>query len=272
MGGKNTFSNKALSIYCIDPEIMFFGNVYQKLPLSIRRQIKYKKQLLKRNIKKPIRRLSEIPLVESILYTKAQPKLSPFEKNIVAEIERIGYATANVSDFSMSLTKPMLDTMVRKSGKKYLHTLPLPPELPVLAESFLPIVEGYLGLASKAAFVLFELTEVAQAERVQSQHWHRDHERYKMLKIFVYYGDVDEDAGPFEYIGFSRTKFKHFYPQTLTGGSYPPVGEMGELLPFVKTFTGKAGTIIFADTSGFHRGGFAREKERVMATIVYTLQ
>jgi hypothetical protein len=37
-----------------------------------------------------------------------------------------------------------------------------------------------------------------------------------------------------------------------------------------KKGTGKKGTIIFADTRGFHKGGEARTKDRLMYTCMYT--
>ena len=37
----------------------------------------------------------------------------------------------------------------------------------------------------------------------------------------------------------------------------------------IKTFTGKAGTMIFCDTSGLHQGGYATGKERIMSTFGY---
>jgi hypothetical protein len=37
-----------------------------------------------------------------------------------------------------------------------------------------------------------------------------------------------------------------------------------------KVATGSAGTIVFADTHGYHRGGLARTSDRVMYTSMYT--
>jgi len=37
----------------------------------------------------------------------------------------------------------------------------------------------------------------------------------------------------------------------------------------VKTFTAPRGTIIFCNTSGLHRGGFAESNPRVLATVTY---
>jgi hypothetical protein len=38
----------------------------------------------------------------------------------------------------------------------------------------------------------------------------------------------------------------------------------------VRTFTAPRGTIIFCNTSGFHRGGFTTVKPRVLATATYS--
>ena len=37
----------------------------------------------------------------------------------------------------------------------------------------------------------------------------------------------------------------------------------------IRTFTASRGTLIFCNTSGFHRGGFATERPRVLATATY---
>ena len=37
----------------------------------------------------------------------------------------------------------------------------------------------------------------------------------------------------------------------------------------MKTFTAPAGTLVLCNTSGFHRGGFATAKPRVLATATY---
>jgi hypothetical protein len=38
----------------------------------------------------------------------------------------------------------------------------------------------------------------------------------------------------------------------------------------VKAFTGPAGTLVFCNTSGFHRGGFSTTAPRVLATATYS--
>ena len=38
----------------------------------------------------------------------------------------------------------------------------------------------------------------------------------------------------------------------------------------VRTFTGPAGTLLFCNTAGFHRGGFSTTAPRVLATATYS--
>ena len=36
------------------------------------------------------------------------------------------------------------------------------------------------------------------------------------------------------------------------------------------TVTGRAGTVLFADTLGFHRGGHARTRDRLVCQVLYS--
>ena len=52
---------------------------------------------------------------------------------------------------------------------------------------------------------------------------------------------------------------------------YPPQDEFEETVPQEDRLmlTGPAGTMIVCDTGGFHRGGFARSKPRVLSISTY---
>ena len=54
-------------------------------------------------------------------------------------------------------------------------------------------------------------------------------------------------------------------------GIYPDGAELEKRIAKddIKICTGRAGTIVFCDTSGLHKGGFARASERVMFTAGY---
>jgi hypothetical protein len=104
-------------------------------------------------------------------------------------------------------------------------------------------------------------------QRISSQRWHRDPEEAHVVKVFLYVNDVDKEAGPFEYVRRSSTggRYGDLWPWE-DESFYPPQDElMAAVDPEdVLTLTGKAGTLIFCDTGGFHRGGFARTRPRIL--------
>lgn len=141
-----------------------------------------------------------------------------------------------------------------------------------LEDKVLNIISGYLGVCPKFYYYLLNVAlPVSEGEgAVQSQRWHRDPEDKKMCKMFIYLNDVDEETGPFFYVKGSQYggKWRDFYPQSPPHGVYPPEVAVENTIPQNEIFTatGRAGTIIFCDTSGLHRGGYATKKERIMFT------
>jgi hypothetical protein len=139
----------------------------------------------------------------------------------------------------------------------------------------LDIANSYLDLWSKLEYVdlWYTMPSDAEAERRSSQRWHRDFNDRHLLKAFVYLTDVDEEAGPFEYVPRSApgNELGGLWPWRPLGENYPPQEELAERIAGqpVQTFTGPKGTMIFCNTSGFHRGGFATGKPRVLATFTY---
>ena len=55
------------------------------------------------------------------------------------------------------------------------------------------------------------------------------------------------------------------------GNGRVPEDEVAQAVPAeqVRTFVASRGTIIFCNTSGLHRGGFATERPRILATATY---
>ena len=87
--------------------------------------------------------------------------------------------------------------------------------------------------------------------------------------------DVDDTNGPFVYVKKSQPSGKSIYsrfaPQKLPYGSYPDEHLLSSKVSHndVVTAVGKAGTVIFCDTAGLHKGGLSFSGERVMATAFY---
>lgn len=137
------------------------------------------------------------------------------------------------------------------------------------------IVNGYIGMFCQFYFLVLNRTLPVGKDILptKSQRWHRDFEDKKMCKMFLYLSDVDQGAGPFIYTEESHygQRFGGAFPQQPPLGSYPPTEEVEKRIPCeaMKMYTGPAGTLIFCDTSGLHRGGYATTKDRVMFTAGY---
>lgn len=107
-----------------------------------------------------------------------------------------------------------------------------------------------------------------------SQLWHRDREDLQILKMFIYLTDVDENGGPFTYAPSTHIKGKiQQEPEYLVefGVNRTTNEMMDKLVPKEKwiTATAKKGTVIFADTHGYHKGGFVKEGYRILFTAMY---
>ncbi len=143
-----------------------------------------------------------------------------------------------------------------------------------LESRVLDLANAYLGLWSKLEYVdLWYTPRADDPEWQSSQRWHRDFNDRLLLKAFLYLNDVDESAGPFQYVpeSFPGGRLGDLWPWYPGYDGYPPDEQIAERLAGerVETFTGTRGTMVLCNTAGFHRGGHATGKERVLATWTY---
>jgi ectoine hydroxylase-related dioxygenase (phytanoyl-CoA dioxygenase family) len=98
-----------------------------------------------------------------------------------------------------------------------------------------------------------------------SHSWHRDPEDVRIVKMFLYISDVDQDSGPFEYVeGSHRDYFNLCQP-----GRYMDPANYAHLpASACLRNTGPAGSLLMANTSGIHRGGYGT-KPRVSVALSY---
>jgi hypothetical protein len=142
-------------------------------------------------------------------------------------------------------------------------------------DELLGVVNAYRGAMTKLVDFdqWYTLPVGDSGERVDSQEWHRDPEDQHVIKVFLYFSEVDEEAGPFEYIPSSAEggKYGDVYPWGKGTPRYPPPEELERLIPASERIsaTGPVGTLVVCDTSGFHRGGYARSKPRILSTHTY---
>lgn len=145
-----------------------------------------------------------------------------------------------------------------------------------LNRSLLDIADAYFGMRSKLRYYNVWKTFASTGKARESQLWHFDREDNYILKVFLYLDDVDEGAGPFTYAPGTHRKGQHrkIEPEHLLEGGVRRTtdDQMRAVYPernWVRA-VGSKGTIIFADTRGYHKGGEARTKDRLMFTCMFT--
>lgn len=226
-------------------------------------------------------------------YKREHLQLSPEGQRICESLQRDGIAVSSLEALfpKQALLSQLLEQTEAlrpqarlREKKPYLVELWEPVPTLDLNDSFAQLalsttvldpINSYLGLWGKFYYHMLAITEPRGVGAVarESQRWHRDPEDIRMCKFFVYLSDVDQSAGPFSYIRGSHLggAYRLLFPQQRPWGSYPPDGAIEAAVPKENfaVCTGKAGTVIFADTSGLHRGGYATHTERIMYTAGY---
>jgi hypothetical protein len=144
-----------------------------------------------------------------------------------------------------------------------------------VSSHLLDLANAYLRMWAKLSYVdlWYTVPQAQGTERVASQLWHFDFDDRHLLKAFLYLDDVDADTGPFEYVAGSQPggKYHGVRPWRPMAYGRVPEEDVSRQVPddAIRTFTAPRGTIIFCNTSGLHRGGFATARPRVLATATY---
>lgn len=138
------------------------------------------------------------------------------------------------------------------------------------------IADAYLRMSAELRYYNVWKTFATSARPRESQLWHFDREDNYILKVFLYLDDVDESAGPFTYAPGTHRKGPRwnrqpafFLEDNVRRSSDEQMSRVVPKSEWIRA-TGRRGTLIFADTRGFHKGGEAREKDRLMYTCMYT--
>jgi hypothetical protein len=103
------------------------------------------------------------------------------------------------------------------------------------------------------------------ADNGSAQQFHYDGDRAAFVKMFVYLTDVDVTNGAHVYVpGSHREK-----PKEMLHGRRLSDAEIARHYPREtwKEITGPKGTVFFADTQGFHKGGKVEQGSRAMFQI-----
>lgn len=145
-----------------------------------------------------------------------------------------------------------------------------------LNPGFLNIANAYLGMYARLRYYNVWYTFATNGAARESQLWHFDREDNYILKIFVYLKDVEIGTGPFTYAPGTHRKGPHWNrkPESFKENNVLRTtdDQMDAVIPRENwiTATGKKGTVVFADTRGYHKGGEARTGNRLMYTCMFT--
>lgn len=147
-----------------------------------------------------------------------------------------------------------------------------------LDPAILDIVNNYaqMQLRLQGNDVWYTIPLAEERPRATSQNWHRDYEDELLVKVFLYCNEVGPRTGPFEYIRNSRRGERNHFVSTLANGIikdgfYPPESLVEAKIPAEDYLTCLCPpyTLLFCDTSGLHRGGYAYDAARIVATWTY---
>lgn len=142
-----------------------------------------------------------------------------------------------------------------------------------LSDPVLGIANGYMGMLTQIRHFNVWRTFPTNTDARDSQLWHRDPEDRQIVKCFIYLTDVDDDAGPLVYAPGTHPKGAiREEPEYIPGTGRMSEEGVAKVVPPERWITarGQAGTVIFADTRGCHKGGLVKSRERLMYTCMFT--
>lgn len=140
-----------------------------------------------------------------------------------------------------------------------------------LHPSVLKIANGYLRLHSTLQALELWWTRPTSDAAMGTQLWHRDADDVMNVKLFLYFTDVTREAGPLTYaprthpVGNRRAAAPHDADYRSSDEQMAQVVPAGEWA----ILEGESGTIVFADTCGYHKQLKPESEERVKLVAQY---
>ena len=202
-------------------------------------------------------------------HAAALPALAGLDARICEGLRRDGIFVTSLEELGLTASTEMFDTartMARDyapeanaraaRGEKYLMLpaaqLMMKPVLFTwgLDDRLLNIAEAYLGLppAYDGMAVVYS---VADGKEEATRRWHRDREDRRMVRIAVYLNDVGPEGGPFELDRRGADARVPDDPQA------------------IRSCSGPAGTVIFADTGRCLHRGKPADRDRMAIFFSY---
>ena len=140
-----------------------------------------------------------------------------------------------------------------------------------LDPALLAIASQYLGMRPYLRTIDVWLNYPTPGEASETQLWHRDSDDLMNLKVFIYLSDVGIEQGPFCYVPGSHPKGQRRVSPESSGGRTTDDQMRAHAGEAEWRFcTGPAGSVVLADTTGFHKGLKPHSGHRLLLMIQYT--
>jgi hypothetical protein len=224
-------------------------------------------------------------------WTRLRQRVDAFATTAV---DRVNAASLSYSDemdlSSLEHNRDRFRRFFRDKGEAKLddYILKMNPENSILSSDhplitiglsapLLHVVSNYMNLWPKLIYADgWYSIPMDPGKRIGSQQWHRDPEDKQMVKVYLYFSDIDADAGAMEYIiGTSNALHGRGIEigewKAAGANLYPSTEVVEKSFPTSQHFScsGPVGTLLFCDTTGLHRGGISKSKPRVVATWTF---
>jgi hypothetical protein len=135
----------------------------------------------------------------------------------------------------------------------------------------LAVANAYLGLRSTLRALDLWLTEPRPGPAIQTQLWHRDADDVMNVKMFVYFTDVKRGAGPLTYAPDTHPLGRRRQLPERDEQARSTDEQLGAIVPEDEWVLceGAPGTVVFADTCGYHKQLKPESLDRVLLMAHY---
>jgi hypothetical protein len=131
----------------------------------------------------------------------------------------------------------------------------------------LAIVEGLLGCKPTLGYLATWWSYHTEKGAQQAEHFHRDVDDWRFVKLFIYLTDVGPDNGPHIYVSHSSRSHELRQIRRFTDEEVVATFGASQVLELM----GRAGEGFLEDTFGIHKGQPVAEGNRLIFQAVYSM-
>jgi len=147
----------------------------------------------------------------------------------------------------------------------------IPELLPILLEpTLIAVMQEYLGALPQLNFVKIQRTWANDAPEIDTQLWHVDLDARKLMKVFLFLHDVDEQRGGTRFVRGSHLFDGHIdYPYQDRWSEKEIVDQFGP--DAVSAATCEFGDLFLLDTNLIHRGSRPQLNDRTVVIANFSI-